>query len=45
MNWAEIGTQIIVGIIGVLLTGLATAFDVDWDTDVMDWLYCICVIS
>ena len=24
MNWAEIGTQIIVGIIGVLLTGLGT---------------------
>ena len=24
MNWAEIGTQVIVGIIGVLLTGLGT---------------------
>ena len=24
MNWAEIGTQIIVGIIGILLTGLGT---------------------
>ena len=24
MNWAEIGTQIVVGIIGVLLTGLGT---------------------
>lgn len=24
MNWAEIGTQVIVGIIGILLTGLGT---------------------